>query len=400
MRLNFSKLLFLACLPLLEAGIIPQAVSVRQPTDIQRVDGSPASRSREFWRSPRNTEKVDLGTHIGVLKNRGGGTGGRVSHPVVEGRPKPFEDGSPGRAGAGTLDIPVGGKNAPDSAGLGRIQEPKAQPRPEPRVTGDWGYFHSAGKETKIWADKVLETKQKDVATKSYENMYDLTVADRKFIINSDVADLIGIERKFDLRLHTLRNKKDFGNSYEDGFHKDGKFIMATAIYKGSNTKVQKVNWGDAVWPSWKSVAGDKTGDLRWVIQDSIANVDTREIIRSAHGKVGYDRQQPGARFFYEGADDTMKEAFLALSGTDNVRGTWRLTANHREALGDKTVVNIYSFPKGPDLVMELGQAPKVTPPQKRATISPGTTTLPLRTDQRYRVFHRGRSLLPELDAY
>ncbi|KAM5430461.1 hypothetical protein McanMca71_007223 [Microsporum canis] len=114
-----------------------------------------------------------------------------------------------------------------------------------------------------------------------------------------------------------------------------------------------RATYSELTFQNWKSVAGDNVKDLKWVVQDTILNEGTwntiaaaRQAIKVTEGEAVFVPSKPGS---------AMDNAFNSLSGTENVRGTWFMLADHHTELGGLKVVGIRTYDSPFYLLIEIG---------------------------------------------
>ncbi|KAL8933309.1 MAG: hypothetical protein Q9216_006424 [Gyalolechia sp. 2 TL-2023] len=106
--------------------------------------------------------------------------------------------------------------------------------------------------------------------------------------------------------------------------------------------------WADIVWSIWAKAAGDKAGDLRYVLQYDIVTLSTQYVIESIEGHLkegevsrSLDLPWPGHTY------NLMDDRGLALLGCSHGVGIAWLYRNGRKALGvrDHITVTIFTGP-------------------------------------------------------
>ncbi|EER24830.1 hypothetical protein CPC735_014250 [Coccidioides posadasii C735 delta SOWgp] len=363
MRLSPSKLLLLVAFPLFKASVVPHDIPIRQPTGLQTLDNDHVPQYHRIRGLSRNSLEGTFQTAHGILKNS-------RAPPI---RP-PSRGPSPGRGGKPQNEPSVQHPpepKAPNSPGAtigDRIPEPGTL-RPPPSDVGDWNYFLKSGTNSQKWLDAVFKSKQADFTPISWERGYKrVDHAPISWVPDAEVQAITKLESGPGYMLMNYKSEGAPTIAFNNIFHKDKGAIVALVNFKSQDVSAPAVRlkWSDLMWQSWKETAGDKANSLRWVVQDNIVNSHTESIMIQAHGKVGFPPNQNIGKFWYHGADDSMKESFLALAGTDNVRGVFRIAANYRNELDNAWVKNIYTIKSGPHIIVELGRGPR---PAKRSDI-------------------------------
>lgn len=128
----------------------------------------------------------------------------------------------------------------------------------------------------------------------------------------------------------------------------------------------RKLPWSELAWQLWAGAAGSyaRLRGLRCIVRHAISNPATRRVIAMAHRRLGLD-PGVGQQFALGGAgpseeeEEGVREAFLALLGTDNGSSTVRLLVDHAGALGKKRVERVLTWPgeRGPVMVFVLSES-------------------------------------------
>jgi hypothetical protein len=141
--------------------------------------------------------------------------------------------------------------------------------------------------------------------------------------------------------------------TYDADYNIAGGSIVVHGMDKGDDTwpkgNPERVRTSDLMAQVYRGFGGN-IRDLRVVIQDSVLNPGTIEILETIYKDMGDaqnlvigDFKRPAA-----GATDSQAQAFNALLGSDNVRPTVYMLTDHHGEAGDKRVQQIFTFP--PDL--------------------------------------------------
>ncbi|EAS27826.2 uncharacterized protein CIMG_09030 [Coccidioides immitis RS] len=335
-----------------DAGLLPVLESVSQPTDIQQRHELRYRKADEFGNAPEHNVGA---AYFGGLKH--------VRAPPAF-RPRPPSPGGRGTSGGAGANSPPLSPPRPPSPGIGagagsRIEGP-AEPVIPQSGKGDWSYFSQSGKNSKEWLDKVIARKQPDAPPRPWQEFYAKDASPVNIKFSKDIQAATKLPQNLQFTRHTFKSKSSELGVYENGVNHEKGVIMSIRTNNKNDhltAKENRMEWSEAAMKSWKQDSPKDSKSLEWVIKDLVDNVDTKAVMAQAHAKAGYPAGKAGAQFRYDESNPKMKEAFIALSGTKEVKGVYGLLGNNRAALGDKKISSIYTFPDSPHLAIKVDKA-------------------------------------------
>ncbi|KAL8959783.1 MAG: hypothetical protein Q9183_005576 [Haloplaca sp. 2 TL-2023] len=160
--------------------------------------------------------------------------------------------------------------------------------------------------------------------------------------------------------------------AYQNGFDTKNGLIVAYNNYRDADRQKQ-LPWSEIMYGSWKAIQaqaqqfGQRNGPisgLRVVVRMGIANPGTYGILLRIYTMRRIPVQE---RKWVKWTLEEQPSAFLALLGTDNVKGVIWLLSDHAAEIGKKTITAIrtrfgeYPSSVAPDIWIEIGPPKSVS---------------------------------------
>ncbi|KAL8846409.1 MAG: hypothetical protein Q9221_008490 [Calogaya cf. arnoldii] len=146
--------------------------------------------------------------------------------------------------------------------------------------------------------------------------------------------------------------------AFFNAFNTFSGIIYAKGNWRSSdaNKKENQLQWSEIMYQTWKISASAAQEDrapngpisnLRAVVQKNAVNEGTKEIFRAAYESQN-DPLVPGEDFEWRAwTEQSHPSFFLAMLGTDNVKGTIWLLKDHAVEIGRKDISAIHSLWSG-----------------------------------------------------
>ncbi|KAL8830066.1 MAG: hypothetical protein Q9170_005909 [Blastenia crenularia] len=194
--------------------------------------------------------------------------------------------------------------------------------------------------------------------------------------------------------VHLCFPSDSLGGTYSNMYNVNGHAIVALSNYSPSYRAKQALDtdeqslegdalravvpnfnrWSDVVWAIWNEVAGEYTGDLRYILRNSINTLSTQYLIELIEGSLKNDQVSMSLELRWPGHTyNMMDERGLALLGSSHGVGISWLYVTGRKYLGlrDQLTVTVFTgrpnIPSRTDeyyLLWDLGPPPRRPPPQ------------------------------------
>ena len=171
--------------------------------------------------------------------------------------------------------------------------------------------------------------------------------------------------------------------AYQNGFDTKSGLIVAYNNYRDADFQKQ-LPWSEIMYGSWKAIQAQAQqgrqpngpiSNLRVVVRMGIANPGTYGILLGIYAMRRIPTQE---RRWVKWTLEEQPSQFLALLGTDNVKGVIWLLSDHAAEIGKKTITAIrtrfgeYPSSTAPDIWIEIGppkSARKLNPESKNALL-------------------------------
>jgi len=215
---------------------------------------------------------------------------------------------------------------------------------------------------------KAIKDKDKDVELKPLKDNYEERDPKVGQVIGS-AEDLVDPFKE--IRLDYEKEKCSSESIYikegpvDKGVVVAGKYYDEKGVIVGEdrfsendkNPKEKKMKSSDIVFLIWKKFAGhrNKNGSSRYGMRDQVNELmnfvgrnilsrSTVETMITAQEKTKQPKDQLG--HFNRDSKDPEREAFYALLGTDSLSSYNYMLKDHHEALGDKRIAEIFTYPR------------------------------------------------------
>ncbi|KAL8682836.1 MAG: hypothetical protein Q9186_001165 [Xanthomendoza sp. 1 TL-2023] len=270
---------------------------------------------------------------------------------------------------------------------------PKPGPEGERQLDEDVcaSYIACANKGKQYWSalkDKVSQATPTDRAdtTNTFEAHYGVEFASLETPVKGIKQDLIdhGFEYEYTEAMacygkDPVSGVEDEETAYMNMFYTYKGLLIAESNYRPHDSQ-NKLPWSELMYHTWTFArayadeskkydmpaghpGGGPISNLNTVIQYRVINDQSKNVIRATFLTAGYPDNEgdPTWRRFTE---TETPEWFLALLGTDNVKGTVWLLRDHAAEIGKKVVSEIWIRWKGvdPDIWIMIAAPPAVAP--------------------------------------
>ncbi|KAL8636982.1 MAG: hypothetical protein Q9228_005693 [Teloschistes exilis] len=146
-------------------------------------------------------------------------------------------------------------------------------------------------------------------------------------------------------------------DSYTNAINTVDGVLIAIANWKEDDTAETKLPWSELMYNVWKisqlqqndlhgkdasEPPGGPISNIRLVIQHTITNVETLNVMRTMYTANGYSMNQ-GDVTWRHWSEETTRYFFYAILGTPNVRGTLWLLNDHAAEIGGKIPKHVYT---------------------------------------------------------
>lgn len=245
------------------------------------------------------------------------------------------------------------------------------------RITHTKNPAHPPSNQLKIYRQKGHETYKKITTALTSTGVKDAPLPDLAGW-DIDVSPVQFFDSNTRLCLQAINWDHDdmprYFRTYEHHLHADRYFqymnhmgpkvgIMIAEYNQGIDASGQRApdRWSEVVWKSWTDETyADRilASNLRYVVQESIINLDTQAILDEVtrDQKNSENGDNPDDVFVYEFTPDD--EDFYAILSSPNCIGTARIAMNYPNGLGSKTVsmIRVFNIPETDywDMVIEL----------------------------------------------
>ncbi|KAL8848217.1 MAG: hypothetical protein Q9221_006735 [Calogaya cf. arnoldii] len=143
---------------------------------------------------------------------------------------------------------------------------------------------------------------------------------------------------------------------YKNAFNTRDGVIVAKENFK-KDDKVQELNWSELIYHTWHRAAkradrkfmwcsqepvGGPLSNLQTVIQSSVVNGKTTNVLGLMYKRRGL--KPPESEQWVRWTEDEFPAFWLALMGSDNVKGTVYLLRDHAQELGRKIITEVWTL--------------------------------------------------------
>ncbi|KAM5474297.1 hypothetical protein MauCBS54593_001871 [Microsporum audouinii] len=365
MHLNAAKVLqLLAASTLIEPFVVARATLGGDLEVINRPCEFETCKDGQILPELPRSIAVDLGTRAPpVIRPGGAGKpgGGKPGSGAPGGRPD--ESNGPGQPGS---DAPAENRPSPGTSDENpRPGDSSRIPPPDAKAL-KFEEYGEKGKRVRNVLEEAISTRKPDVTKPPIDRFYKIERSKNQMaaLEPAKLAETIGGAKddKSFTHIQVTNNKDLFIRPVSDTVP------IHEALYSPKLKAIQikesysrrdylpdgtRATYSELTFQNWKSVAGDNVKDLKWVVQDTILNEGTwntiaaaRQAIKVTEGEAVFVPSKPGS---------AMDNAFNSLSGTENVRGTWFMLADHHTELGGLKVVGIRTYDSPLYLLIEIG---------------------------------------------
>ena len=330
------------------SGVDPNEPDVVNPGTVKPTVTAPAAPAATAPTVPTNDPVATEEPHPTAPTDTVNAPGPTAS----TGAPPPTPDPAPGQDPAPGADPTVAGETAPGSGdstpgnGIGTqpndgLQGSAAQALQDAIAEGHEDYTAPS------WTENYK---------RSAPEVVDLPSSGFKDILSPQFANSeIGLSSTTAFVRTIISSKHPHTKSINDAlFSKDGKVVIAKYSMAAADTNQvsDRLTWSEFIFQQMKEFSEDQTApydikNLKFIVRYQVSSPATITALKAAYqaNKLDYAGGQKG-KFSKDAADGTPeKQAYNALSLTDNVKGVNWLLADHHNEMGNKQIVAIHTFP-------------------------------------------------------
>lgn len=170
--------------------------------------------------------------------------------------------------------------------------------------------------------------------------------------------DAISAWETFSINPHSHLREAD--SAYENYFDTINGIIIAHMNFNALDSQ-KALPWSEIMYQNWQLVSkvftkGGSISNLQAVLQKTVTNLGTRAVLTTLY-KTHQLSMNMGDATWYEWTELDQPEFFMALLGTDNVKGTVWLLNDHAAEIKKKDITSIWTRWSSPfpDIWIDIG---------------------------------------------
>ncbi|KAL8896318.1 MAG: hypothetical protein Q9207_007764 [Kuettlingeria erythrocarpa] len=186
-----------------------------------------------------------------------------------------------------------------------------------------------------------------------------LDTLEKDLVAHGFDPNTLGAFEVFSINPHD--NLPDDDSAYDNYFDTVHGIIVANMNFNALDTR-RDLNWSEIMYQTWQRVNDEYTkargpiSNLRAVVQKTVTNLGTRTVLKTMYDTLRLPINQ-GDPNWYSWTETKAPQFFMALLGTDNVKGTIWLLNDHAAEIGKKEITTIWTrwTNKFPEIWIEIG---------------------------------------------
>lgn len=185
-----------------------------------------------------------------------------------------------------------------------------------------------------------------------------LNTLDQDLVFHGFNPNALGAFEVFSINPYDKLPDRD--SAYDNYFDTVNGIIIANINFNALDSQ-KALPWSEIMYQTWQRVneeftKGGPISNLRAVVQKTVTNLGTRAVLKTMYNTLQLSISQGDANW-YSWTELKAPEFFMALLGTDNVKGTIWLLNDHAAEIRKKEITTIWTrwTTRFPDIWIEIG---------------------------------------------